>query len=412
MSDHVPLFPQLLRRVQFHLSCKWGWKAKTTARRLAQPDEELEGVIPDVALHQGRGRWWRLFYFRNLREREKRVCSPAPPWPKAQPRCPLLTLAPSPPIQSLPLVSPQRRHLPRYRVRFPRSPSPCARPSPRRPPAAPAPPYAPPIASNSSTRAAPPHLVSLIVAAHEAPATGASSWPDSSPIAPSPAPGPLAGLPPPAAPLQLLLRLQLHPLADAAPGPSPTSSSSLRPFVTTGALAGASASRARGSKPLRHLPGQVKARADPKLSCAAVISRRRRSGKITSAASSPSCASREPAFLAEPRGVALLRQLAPLHGQPPLPVHASGFVQVRCYFCTTTLRRPRPPSPHGSPNDYFHDDASTSTLFVVFAKYRTGRQVPLRVDKTGKPDDLGHLRKRVPLSSTLEDPVDPEHLRS
>ena len=121
----------------------------------------------------------------------------------------------------------------------------------------------------------------------------------------------------------------LHPLADAAPGPSPTSSSSLRPSVTTSALAGASASRPRGSKPLRHLPGQVDARADPKLSCAAIISRRGRSGKIASAASSPSCASREPAFLAEPRGVALLRQLAPLHGRPPLPVHASGFVQVR-----------------------------------------------------------------------------------
>ena len=28
---------------------------------------------------------------------------------------------------------------------------------------------------------------------------------------------------------------------------------------------------------------------------------------------------------------------------------------------------------YGSPNDYFHDDASTSTLFVVFAKYHEAR---------------------------------------
>ena len=77
------------------------------------------------------------------------------------------------------------------------------------------------------------------------------------------------------------------------------------------------------------------------------------------------------AFLTEPCVVALLRQLAPLHGRPPSLMHASRFVQARRHFCTTTLQRPRPASSHGSPHNYFHNDASTRTLDVFFPSTTT-----------------------------------------
>ena len=51
--------PQHLRRIQLHLSRKRSREAETTTRWLAQPDEELARVVPDVALHWRRGRWRR-----------------------------------------------------------------------------------------------------------------------------------------------------------------------------------------------------------------------------------------------------------------------------------------------------------------------------------------------------------------
>ena len=52
---------------------------------------------------------------------------------------------------------------------------------------------------------------------------------------------------------------------------------------------------------------------------------------------------------------------------------------------------------YGSPNDYFHDDASTSTLFVVFVKY------PFRYAK------FDYMMRQVPLPSSPETPSTPTH---
>ena len=51
-APHVQ--PQRLRRIQLHLPREWSRETKATARRPAQPDEELARVIPNMALHGGR----------------------------------------------------------------------------------------------------------------------------------------------------------------------------------------------------------------------------------------------------------------------------------------------------------------------------------------------------------------------
>ena len=51
--------PQSLWRIELHLPSEWSRETKTTAHWPVQPDEELTGLVPDVALHWGRDRWRR-----------------------------------------------------------------------------------------------------------------------------------------------------------------------------------------------------------------------------------------------------------------------------------------------------------------------------------------------------------------
>ena len=48
--------PERLWRLELHLPSEWSSETKTMARWPVQPDEELMGLAPDVALHWGRDR--------------------------------------------------------------------------------------------------------------------------------------------------------------------------------------------------------------------------------------------------------------------------------------------------------------------------------------------------------------------
>ena len=51
--------PQSLRRVKLHLPSEWSRETETTVHSPVQPDDELAGLVSDVSLHWGRGRWRR-----------------------------------------------------------------------------------------------------------------------------------------------------------------------------------------------------------------------------------------------------------------------------------------------------------------------------------------------------------------
>ena len=56
-APHVQ--PQGLRRVKLHYPRKRSREAEMIAHGLVQPDEELTGLVSDMALHWGKDRWRR-----------------------------------------------------------------------------------------------------------------------------------------------------------------------------------------------------------------------------------------------------------------------------------------------------------------------------------------------------------------
>src|SRR4051812_48840722 len=57
----IPTTPHVqsegLGRVTLHLPSEWGGKTKTATRRPAQPDEELTGLVSNMAFHWKRHHW-------------------------------------------------------------------------------------------------------------------------------------------------------------------------------------------------------------------------------------------------------------------------------------------------------------------------------------------------------------------
>ena len=70
-----------LGRIELHLLSEGGGETEMTTRWPAQPDEELAGLVPDVALHRGRHRW--------RRHGHHAASSPSPPTAAATSATPL-----------------------------------------------------------------------------------------------------------------------------------------------------------------------------------------------------------------------------------------------------------------------------------------------------------------------------------